>query len=1670
MSGSEIKQLEQQIDKNKNQILEEKEILDFIKDEKNLKSLGNFLKKLPMQSPYLSQKILNWIQASTLFNTQFQNWIKRKLQSNQSLTDKELQLLYIQAQIDPKCILKPQLSITSTSSPAFHISKTSLDRYWGKFLSQYLQAKYGKNSYSTAEERSDARFKNRNTSQEKQKEKEVRLPNINFKEGFSNVAIDRLQQRAKDNFYSELSKEKQWAQLRNSRKWEFKEAFVNYDLLLFAFNKYTELVNKKQEEVIKASGYKNAEDFFKQLKLIQDFNKFLEKKTKEKFPNLDQILTSFSQFQKEQEALEKKYFKSNTEKQKVEQTFKNALKYQENLSKKYDLENIKKRFGSEPQKPEEAQKFFEDLNSLQAYQNELEAFQKRTQNVQNKYNSYLKDQQQLIQKYGKDNLKKSSEALHLYRIMLAWYKKAYSDINFDAYEKYGKIASKNRLTEELASIQSLKEILFNPLHKDFPLHLGGVKSAELEKQAKQAAIDKNWTMIKKSAPIIYTCLNAGTSVWNWLVDSTIGVWSSLGLMLKKLWESDDEWKSSAEFKEKFDNFFKISLSTSQKNSIYDSETGEFNMNWDNGVSQVASSISQMITLIYGGGAIAKGIGMGAAKTGLKLWSNIASKAGLFSMAFTQQVGQSFQEGMQAGMNGKEALAYSFLSSGLQGSLELISPNEILLGKGSGVAKGFIKEVCKKGSKQSLKEVWKLFTTTIGKEIFEENIQEAVQLAAWNLMNQWANKTWGTELPSDWNLKNFAATAIITTLTTWVTTGASSLTNMPGILKNQDKAKLKAHILSNTELHADVMQVLEQAINGKVNLNISKEDLITLKEELNASQTNIKKIEVIQKNQETQSTDKPKYFEGKESKFWLSEVQARKNSQFMDQISSTINQTNQAQQLQNLNTEISKQYQEATGKELHLSDDQLLSILDAHKQDGKLGKLTLWELKTKANILDKTIPDPEVRSFLLEAGFINEEANIFPNQVVKKIKDGIQMISKKYKFLRWEELILTDQEVDNLLKIITQLWINVSEFNIKKLSEISSEQIEKVVQTKEGLQQLGIEVDEYNIEKLSEISPEQINNFIKTKEGLQQLGIKVDKSNIKELSEIPPEQIEKVMQIKEGLQQLWINVNAYNIKELSEIPPEQIEKVVQIKEGLQQLGIEVDEYNIEKLSEISPEQIEKVVQIKEGLQQLWIEVKVYNIKELSEISPEQIEKVVQIKEGLQQLGIKVDEFNIKKLSEISPEQIEKVMQIKEGLQQLGIEVDVYNIEELSEISPEQIEKVMQIKEGLQQSWINVNAYNIKGLSEISPSWLKELIKHDIRISSEGELILASQLIWDYNIATIKGLLDRKAKYLEKYQTLSDKRFDELFRNVDQQHEITKIKQQNLKYGKNGIAEIEQTTLGYCYAYTGFNLLKRSNFFEVMIKTSIRETSEWWEVKVPFWSKNGKIIKVWKQEIHDSYRVLDKDTWTYNSFESETTSKTSPWMKILEIAFIKEYILEQNNLGDQHAKSEETRTIYKQAIESAKESFKKTGDFKLNGELLWAVEWGLTGNFLDRMIWENVVKRVLLNGNADLSKKDALFDFINNGTLKIKVGSNEDNPHLKVNWNFTIKDIWGKELTLITEHAYSLERVYTTKSWEKVAVISNPRNTHEKIHINRNDAMTKFHSRNVSYISPQKLFTE
>ena len=55
--------------------------------------------------------------------------------------------------------------------------------------------------------------------------------------------------------------------------------------------------------------------------------------------------------------------------------------------------------------------------------------------------------------------------------------------------------------------------------------------------------------------------------------------------------------------------------------------------------------------------------------------------------------------------------------------------------------------------------------------------------------------------------------------------------MPGVLQNQEKDLLKRQLFANTELHSEVMQVLEQAIEGKIKLSISKDELVTLRNEL-----------------------------------------------------------------------------------------------------------------------------------------------------------------------------------------------------------------------------------------------------------------------------------------------------------------------------------------------------------------------------------------------------------------------------------------------------------------------------------------------------------------------------------------------------------------------------------------------------------------------------------------------------------------------------------------------------------------------------------------------------------------------------------------------------------------------------------------------------------------------
>ena len=120
-----------------------------------------------------------------------------------------------------------------------------------------------------------------------------------------------------------------------------------------------------------------------------------------------------------------------------------------------------------------------------------------------------------------------------------------------------------------------------------------------------------------------------------------------------------------------------------------------------------------------------------------------------------------------------------------------------------------------------------------------------------------------------------------------------------------------------------------------------------------------------------------YFEWKNHKYPVNEEQTIENSEFMDQILDNNDEiwgwwswwwVWEKEKISKIRERITQFYREITKKELELSDEQLLSIIEAHKQKWILWKLSKEELIHKNRILTETIEDQDVRRFLFEAWF------------------------------------------------------------------------------------------------------------------------------------------------------------------------------------------------------------------------------------------------------------------------------------------------------------------------------------------------------------------------------------------------------------------------------------------------------------------------------------------------------------------------------------------------------------------------------------------------------------------------------------------------------------------------------------------------------------------------------
>ena len=775
--------LEKKIDANTNKNLEQQEVLNFIKSEKNLQELGN----------YLSKTVWGWsdnlVRVSSDVITKNIVNIDKKVRWNQLLS------------VEEKALMKLKYAMEKKEYPA---NDAVLNMYLG---TNFWNFWYKPNTESVVFVKKTIEKKVESQS----------LPFLEYKKWYETASINNLLEWAKNNNPTWYETERKKSEIRNNNKDDqYKDDYIKYDLALYSFDLYSKLVTKKDREIQKKAWYSTEEDFTKQWELIASLSQALDTYKKEKFPTIDTTFDKFKKYNDDINKAAKKAGYTTPEKQKesaaVYTVFqKNSMK----LVEQYNIQDIVAKIKN-PQLSSwtNIEEYFGNVNKMLEYTQAYEQLQQKTWlNTLKKYEWYLSQIDIITKKYGVDSIKQWWSDIEKYVAWVTALKNTYhgSTIDRKKYEDYQKLAQNSAIGRYTEWRYGLYQLLKDPANKNSPFR--GLKQEAQIKEKDQNSTDTIWQTIKTINPAIYQVLNFWASAWNGVVDFTVGTWSSLWLMLMSTYKDDDERKASADFKQSFDGFLKFNLSRSQSKPPLD-EQWNWNLWLDNTVSQVWSQLANMVALLSGSWAIWRWV------TKLWVWAVISQRIGLVSMAFMQQAGRSFEEGKMQWLDDGQALSYSMLQSSIGAGLELISPNQMMMGTGKKVVKEYIKNIIKTETKQSILQVWKVFTKNIVWEVLEENIQETMQLAVGNGINMWANDRWWTKFDANWSMDNFATTALLTTLTTSLWTSKQALSMWVAstqVLSPLQKQDLKQKIISDPVLYGQTTKVLNDIVSGKVQL-------------------------------------------------------------------------------------------------------------------------------------------------------------------------------------------------------------------------------------------------------------------------------------------------------------------------------------------------------------------------------------------------------------------------------------------------------------------------------------------------------------------------------------------------------------------------------------------------------------------------------------------------------------------------------------------------------------------------------------------------------------------------------------------------------------------------------------------------------------------------------------
>lgn len=553
-----------------------------------------------------------------------------------------------------------------------------------------------------------------------------------------------------------------------------------------------------------------------------------------------------------------------------------------------------------------------------------------------------------------------------------------------------------------------------------------------------------------------------------------------------------------------------------------------------------------------------------------------------------------------------------------------------------------------------------------------------------------------------------------------------------------------------------------------------------------------------------------------------------------------------------------------------------------------------------------------------------------------------------------------------------------------------------------------------------------------------------------------------------------------------------------------------------LQYISLENIEKVMSFRPYLEEVGIKITAENLQEILALSQAEIEHLMIIKKELQKIGITLWDqvYDIETLSGLFFKDILKLKKIHPLLRKLEIPIRNSNLFSIYEMSKHELKKLLRLKPRLDKfrgdendKWWTPLLNTIKKVTRQDLKLLAQLPKELKDKITIWTLPIALCLLKSADLQEIRNYHLRKAAYLKNYQTLSDQHytllfmeggdeywedmlddsverleeeFQELLSNLRQPETLQKTTLETLqedalesfergdmittlptlwKYNK---AEIRQQDLWFCYGYSGIEMLKKSNPFEVLIKTSMKITEQGWEIRLPFcWDERHRTwIPVSTQELDQDYEIKDEEE---GDLLANINSDSALGFRILEIAAMKNMVLNRNF---------EDPELSKQAWKS----FNKTGTFAITSEMLSKInEWGVSHLFLRSLMGEGAC---LSFSTEDKEIQELLFRFHHFWFINIGISNPWDMNHFdprytKViwdqNWTFGRFSVTKAEKCFSSLHAYSLERCFVdNETGEKKVIIVNPTETSHKIELPLERCMQAFPEWEIAIFDIREMF--